>query len=88
MDEMDLNTMRKLIIDEVAEMRKQRMILVMHKELGEMLLQKSKGKDYLEDEVLKETEKRVAETIDRINGLDELIKMGEMALKIHELLEE
>lgn len=86
-DGANLNEIRKSIIEEIARMRKQRLILVMHKELGEMILGKSQESDNLNN-AREEVQLRVNETTQRISELDDMIRMGEIALKIHALIEE
>lgn len=81
------NDMRKMITEEMARMRKQRLVLVMHKELGEMILEKSL-KSKSKNELIGDVQERVNETIQRISELDDMIRMGEMALKIHDMIEE
>lgn len=86
-DGANLNEIRKSIIEEIARMRKQRLILVMHKELGEMILGKSQESDNLNN-AREEVQLRVNETTQRISELDDMIRMGEIALKIHAMIEE
>lgn len=86
-DGANLNEIRKSIIEEIARMRKQRLILVMHKELGEMILGKSQESEDLNN-AREEVQLRVNETTQRISELDDMIRMGEIALKIHAMIEE
>lgn len=92
MEDMNLNEMRKSITSEIARMRKSRLSMVMYKELGEMLLKKMTtvidGKNMFSNDMIEEVREKNTDIAHRISELDDMIRMGEMALKIHEIIDE
>lgn len=93
MEDMNLNEMRKSITSEIARMRKSRLSLVMYKELGEMLLKKMTtavdgGETIFSNNIIEEVRAKNTDIANHISELDDMIRMGEMALKIHEIIDE
>lgn len=88
-DAMGLNEMRQGITKELAKMRKNRAAAAMHKELGEMMLKKAMENPDLHDrEMTEAVEASIKDSAMHIEKMDELIRMGEMALKIHDMMED
>ena len=86
---MGLNEMRQGITKELVKMRKNRAAAAMHKELGEMMIKKMTENPLLQDSEMIETVKAsIEDSAMHLAKMDELIRMGEMALKIHDMMDD